>query len=141
MRHRSRRAAAYTLLDMKTLDGMTRRAGGFSVWKLIRDARAAAGLTQQALAERAATAQSAIARYESARSLPDIDTLQRVLAACGQRLDISATTIDQESYRQLEESLKLTPRERLERNRRVTRLAEKAARAHREGRVRPLRRA
>lgn len=95
-------------------------------------------MTQQALAERAGTTQSAIARYESAKSLPNIDTLHRILAACGQRLELRAVALDAAGYGQLEESLKLTPRERIERNRRVTALAAKAARAHREGRVRPL---
>jgi transcriptional regulator with XRE-family HTH domain len=114
------------------------RAAAYSAWRLIRDARASAGLTQQALAQRVGTSQSAIARYESAKSLPNIDTLHRILAACGQSLELRAVPIDADGYGQLEESLKLTPRERLERNRRVTGLAAKAARAHREGRVRPL---
>ena len=114
------------------------RSAGYAAWRLIRDGRTAAGLTQQGLAERAGTTQSAIARYEAARSLPNIDTLHRILAACGLRLELRAVRVDAASYSQLEESLKLTPKERVERNRRVTALAAKAARAHHEGRVRPL---
>ena len=114
------------------------RPAGYPAWRLVRDGRTAAGLTQQALAERAGTTQSAIAKYESARSLPNIDTLHRLLAACGFRLELRAIPLDAASGSQLEESLTLTPKERIERNRRVTALAAKAARAHREGHVRPL---
>lgn len=114
------------------------KANGYSVWRLIREARSAAGLGQQALADRAGTTQSAIARYESAKALPNIDTLHRILAACGQRLELQAVPVDADSQRQLAESLRLTPRQRMERNRRVTALAAKAATAHREGRTRPL---
>jgi transcriptional regulator with XRE-family HTH domain len=60
----------------------------FGVWRLLREARASAGLTQRQLAERAGTAQSAVARYETARALPGLDTLHRLLAACGQRLEL-----------------------------------------------------
>ena len=50
---------------------------------LIRRARREAGLTQQALAARAATSQAAISAYESGRRSPSVDTLCRVLAAAG----------------------------------------------------------
>ena len=114
------------------------KAAGHGVWKLLRDARLDAGLTQREVAERAGTSQPAIARYEAGRSLPDIDTLQRLLMACGRRLVLTADPVDAQHLRQTRESLSLTPAQRVERNRRVTRLAEKAARARREGRVRPL---
>lgn len=57
---------------------------------MIREARASAGLSQQALAEAAGTSQPAVARYESGRAEPRVDTLARILAACGLRLDVSA---------------------------------------------------
>ena len=114
------------------------RSSAFGVWRLVREARASAGLTQRQLAQRAGTAQSAVARYETARALPDLDTLHRLLAACGQRLELRAAPVDEAAQRQLRESLRLTPGQRAERNRRVTRLAERAAVARREGRVRPL---
>ena len=113
-------------------------AGAFSAWRLIRDARVAAGLTQRQLAERAGTSQPAIARYESAKSLPDIDTLHRLLAACGQRLELTAVPVGPDGHRQLRESVELTPRQRIDRNRRVTKLAAKAAAAHEKGAVRRL---
>lgn len=50
---------------------------------LIRIARRKAGLTQQALARKAATSQAAISSYESGRRSPSVDTLSRILAAAG----------------------------------------------------------
>ena len=114
------------------------RAGAYPVWRLIREARHEAGLTQKQLAERAATTQPAVARYETARALPDIDTLHRLLTACGRRLELRSVPIDPVDLRQLRESLELTPAQREDRNRRVTKLAAEAAEAHRSGRVRPL---
>jgi uncharacterized protein len=58
------------------------------VAELLRSARLAAGLSQHALARRAATSQSAIARYESGAQTPTLATLQRLLAATGQALVI-----------------------------------------------------
>jgi uncharacterized protein len=53
---------------------------------LLRSARLSAGLTQDALARRAGTSQSAIARYESGASTPGLTTLQRLLASVGLEL-------------------------------------------------------
>jgi predicted nucleotidyltransferase/DNA-binding XRE family transcriptional regulator len=57
---------------------------------LLRDARMHAGLSQAALAEAAGTSQSAIARYETGAAQPSLTTLERLLAACGQRLELRA---------------------------------------------------
>ena len=48
---------------------------------LLRQARTRAGLSQRALARRASTAQSVIARIESGQTSPSWDTLERLLAA------------------------------------------------------------
>jgi uncharacterized protein len=40
------------------------------------------------LAGRAGTSQSALARYETSAALPTLPTLERLLAACGRRLEI-----------------------------------------------------
>ncbi len=53
---------------------------------LIRRARTDAGLTQQALAERAGTSQATLSAYEHARKDPSAATLMRILAASGARL-------------------------------------------------------
>ncbi len=54
--------------------------------KLIREARAAAGLTQADLASRAGTSQPAIAAYESGHKIPTVATLERLLGAAGASL-------------------------------------------------------
>lgn len=54
----------------------------------IRQARLAANLSQVDLAAHADTSQSALARYETGAALPTLPTLERLLAACGRRLEI-----------------------------------------------------
>lgn len=54
----------------------------------IRQARLDANLSQVDLAARAGTSQSALARYETGGALPTLPTLERLLAACGRRLEI-----------------------------------------------------
>lgn len=56
---------------------------------LVRAARRAAGLTQRAVAARAGTSAAAVNRYERGRAVPDLATLERVLAACGFALRLS----------------------------------------------------
>jgi transcriptional regulator with XRE-family HTH domain len=56
--------------------------------RLIRGARHAAGLTQHELAERAHTAQPAVAAYESGTRTPNIATLERLLHACDHEVDV-----------------------------------------------------
>src|SRR5919108_733121 len=51
-------------------------------------ARLRAGLTQHALAARAGTSQATISAYESGRKRPSLETLERVLAATGARLEV-----------------------------------------------------
>src|ERR1044072_4469079 len=45
-------------------------------------------LSQVDLAARAGTSQSALARYETGAALPTLPTLERLVAACGRRLEI-----------------------------------------------------
>lgn len=52
-------------------------------------ARAHTGLTQEELAERMGTSQSAIARLESGRSRPSTTTLAKLAAATGTKLRVS----------------------------------------------------
>lgn len=60
------------------------------VGTLLREARRGAALTQACLAARADTAQSAVAAYESGARLPNLRTLERLLAACDHDLDVAA---------------------------------------------------
>jgi len=61
-----------------------------SLAALIRTARTGAGLSQAELAERAGTSQPAIARYESGAIVPSVPTIERLLSACGRRLEVRA---------------------------------------------------
>jgi transcriptional regulator with XRE-family HTH domain len=64
-------------------------AGEFELARALIEARAHAGLTQEQLAERMETSQSAVARMESGKSLPSARTLERFAKATGTRLRIS----------------------------------------------------
>jgi transcriptional regulator with XRE-family HTH domain len=85
-----------------------------SVKIIVRDTRIAAGLTQRALAQRAGTSQSAIARYEQGVATPSWETLQRLVSACGQRLRLSTETVaDAHDIELAAQLLELTPLQRL----------------------------
>ncbi len=100
-----------------------------SLETLVRDARLAAGLSQRGLAQRAGTSQPAIARYERGVATPSWETLQRLVAACGQRLRLSTEAIaDAHDLELVEQLLQLTPQQRLRalsRYARLHRLASK----------------
>lgn len=66
------------------------------VWGLIREARRRAGLTQAELAARVGTSQSAIARYERGRALPELGTLHRIIEACGFELHLELAEPDRQ---------------------------------------------
>ena len=61
----------------------------FAVAAALIGARSQAGLTQEQLADRMQTSQSAIARMESGRTLPSGTALKRFARATGTRLTIS----------------------------------------------------
>jgi transcriptional regulator with XRE-family HTH domain len=54
--------------------------------RILIDARLRGGLTQRELARRAGTSQSEVARIETGVVIPRLDTLDRLLAACGEEL-------------------------------------------------------
>lgn len=81
---------------------------------MLRAARRRAGLSQRELARRAGVPQSAVARIENGTVVPRVDTLDRLLAICGEGLEAVARKgigIDRSLIR---ERLKRTPRQRLE---------------------------
>ncbi len=81
---------------------------------LVRGARLSAGLSQRALAKRAGTSQPAVARYERGVATPSWETLQRLMAACGQRLRLSAEiAADPHDVELAARMLELTPLQRL----------------------------
>jgi transcriptional regulator with XRE-family HTH domain len=82
--------------------------------RLLKTARRRAGLSQRELADAAGVAQPAIARIESGRVRPRVDTLDRLLEACGSDLEVAPRLgigIDRTVIRRL---LRLTPMERLD---------------------------
>lgn len=80
---------------------------------IIRYSRLRAGLTQQELARRAGIAQPGLARIESGRVTPRLDTTRRLLNECGMSLEPlprAGLGVDRTTIRRM---LALTPRERL----------------------------
>ena len=79
---------------------------------MLRQARGRAGLTQRELASRATVAQSVVARIESGGVVPRLDTLDRLLSACGEGLESGprpGRSLDRSIIREL---LALSPGER-----------------------------
>ena len=80
---------------------------------IVRVSRLRAGLTQQELARRAGISQPALARIESGRVVPRMDTVGRLLRECGMSLEVmprAGAGVDRSTIRRM---LALTPRERL----------------------------
>jgi predicted transcriptional regulator len=80
----------------------------------LRNARRAADLSQRELGRRAGVAQPAVARIEAGGVIPRVDTLERLLRACGHTLEVARRAgagIDRSVIREL---LRLTPRQRLD---------------------------
>jgi transcriptional regulator with XRE-family HTH domain len=81
---------------------------------LLRDARRRAGLTQADLARRLGVSQAAVAKLESPRANPTVDTLDAALWATGHRLTLDAPArrpgVDESLIRR---QLELSPAERI----------------------------
>lgn len=95
-------------------------ANQWTVWALVREARRRSGLTQAQLAERAGTAQPAIARYERGRAVPDIATLSRLVEACGLELRLELAEPDPQRAANDRAALERTVEERLAANQQQT---------------------
>jgi len=65
---------------------------------LLRMARERSGLTQRALADRAGTSQSVVARIERGQSSPRVSTLNRLVEATGHKVEFRLA-LTSESYR------------------------------------------
>jgi transcriptional regulator with XRE-family HTH domain len=83
------------------------------VW--VYGARRAAGLSQRELSRKSGVAQSAIARIERGQQVPRVDTLERLLAACGFDLRMGPARGGGVDRSQIEEWAAFSPAERLER--------------------------
>jgi len=100
--------------------------------RLIREARRLGGLTQGDLARRLGTTQSAVSNWERGRDTPRVDTLARILEACGFEADMTFRRLDDVDRAQIRENLEMTPAERLESVRNVSKLRAKARPVERE---------
>jgi transcriptional regulator with XRE-family HTH domain len=89
------------------------KAMGMSA-RMLRYARRRAGLTQRGLAAKSGVPQETIARIEASRSDPRVETLDRLLEACGMGLEALPRLgigVDRTQFQAL---LDLTPGQRLE---------------------------
>jgi len=100
--------------------------------RLIREARRLGGLTQADLARRLGTTQSAVSNWERGRDTPRVDTLARILDACGFEADMTFRRLDDVDRTQIRENLAMTPAERLQSVRNVSKLRAKARPVERE---------
>jgi transcriptional regulator with XRE-family HTH domain len=99
--------------------------------EVLAAARARAGLTQRALARRARTAQSVIARIESGSTSPSCRTLQRLLRGAGFELRLALVPKIRGRTHMLDDVpriLQLTPEQRLIELRNAARLFAAAVR-------------
>ncbi len=99
--------------------------------RLVREARRQAGLTQRALAERAGTAQSVVARIERGQTRPGSETLARLLAASGFELRaelVPLPVVDSHMLDDVGRILSLSPEDRLREVAHVSRLVAAARR-------------
>jgi transcriptional regulator with XRE-family HTH domain len=64
--------------------------------ELIRDTRKRHGLSQERLARRVGTQQSAISRLEADKNSPSVETMELVLNAMGEHLQITAEPLERD---------------------------------------------
>lgn len=102
--------------------------------EIVRQARKRHGVSQRVLALRASTGQAAVSRIERGEISPSIETVERLLAALGERLSIESVPVERD-YDPLHmlATLQRSPEERLRLaiswNRLAGRLSEKGRRA------------
>jgi transcriptional regulator with XRE-family HTH domain len=73
-----------------------------------------AGLTQRELARRAGRPQSSIARWESGKVQPSLETLRELIRACGLELAFRFANYDDSYVEWIDRALALTPAARLD---------------------------
>lgn len=101
--------------------------------QLIREARRRSGRTQAELAERAGTAQPAIARWESGRTAVSVDDVVRLVRLCGLDIEFHLVNRDSSDMIQAQRLAGLSGQDRLDRHRQV---AAQLAALRRAGRAR-----
>lgn len=106
--------------------------------RILREARQRAGLSQTELARRLGTKQPVIARWETGTRSPSYAALRAALAAAGFELDCRLVAVDRGEDALLKEWLRLSPGQRLARNRRMLETERWAMRAVPVAREEPL---
>lgn len=101
----------------------------------IRRARERHGISQRTLALRASTDQAAISRIERGEISPTVETVERLLAAMGERLGLETRPVERDyDPLHMRATLERTPAERLQLaiswNRLAGRLSEAGRRAN-----------
>jgi transcriptional regulator with XRE-family HTH domain len=81
--------------------------------RMLREARAQTNLTQRQLSEKSGIPQETIARIERGRADPRVNTLDKLLAACGFGLEVMPRLGIGIDRTQIQELLQLTPSQRL----------------------------
>jgi transcriptional regulator with XRE-family HTH domain len=81
---------------------------------LLRAARLRAGLTQDELGRAVGRSQSAIARWESDRVQPSLETLRELVRACRLELTFGLANYDDSYVPEINRLLDLEPAERIE---------------------------
>lgn len=85
-----------------------------TIGETIRQARRRHRLSQRTLALRAGTDQAAISRIERGEISPSVETVERLLAALGERLSLEPTPLDRDyDPVHMKATLQRTPEERL----------------------------
>lgn len=97
--------------------------------QLIREARRRAGLTQAELAARLGTSQPAVARWESGRVSPTVDTLARAVRTCGFEVVARLVPVDEYDWTLVEQNLRRTPEQRFDKAVRAARFVGSGRRA------------
>jgi transcriptional regulator with XRE-family HTH domain len=83
--------------------------------ELIYEARKRANLSQRQLAELLATTQPVIARWESGKVSPSFERVVDAVRACGFDLSVRVVARDDEHALLIQQNLRVTPLERLQR--------------------------
>ena len=97
--------------------------------ELLREARKQRGWSQSQLAAAARTTQPAVARWESGRVSPRVDSLRRVLEAAGFVVRFELEDRSSVDFDQITERLRWTPLERLSYLRDMVAFEDRARRA------------
>ena len=80
---------------------------------MLREARLRAGLTQAELGERVGKPASMISRWERGRVEPSLETLRRLVRACGLELTLGLANGDDSYDSFINRALELAPAERV----------------------------